>query len=116
MSDMPNLQADFSALLAEQFEQQLAKIVEVIDDRVIYHLKPLTTSVGKLEIDMKTVKAVLTATNKQVKLLATAMGYTEHKVHNLSRIITDHYLSAARADSELLHQLDERVDKLERSA
>ena len=76
-----------AAILAEQFESQLATAVENFDDRIKYHLAPIKSSVANLESDMSTVKLVLTDTSKDVRKLQINADKTNKHLRALGQSV-----------------------------
>ncbi|MGC1176522.1 MAG: hypothetical protein WA843_00465 [Candidatus Saccharimonadales bacterium] len=73
-----------AGIIIERFEDQLKKLVESIDGRIEYHLRPLKEDVNTLKRDVVTIKIVIKATNqdihshhKQLKNLNTRVGRLE---------------------------------------
>lgn len=58
-----------AGIMAEQFDDQLARIVENIDGRIEHHLKPIKEDITELKTDVKAVKAAVKDTNHDLSQL-----------------------------------------------
>lgn len=66
-----------TAVLAEQFDNQLSAIVEAIDDRIAFHLNPVHHQLEYLTKELGTVKTVVTDTNIDLKRLSIRVSGLE---------------------------------------
>ncbi len=129
-----------AAIVAEQLEDKVTILVENIDGRIERRAAPLQTGIDSLQQDVRVMRLALKDTNHDLKTLAEdthagiiafkntqkdagrhlqsldrAVGNVEHKIDNLTKIVTDHYLGRVWHDRALLLELDDRVSQLEKA-
>lgn len=73
---------DWAAVLAEQFDIQLARLVERVDDRIAYRMKPIQGGLNTLKTNMTTVKSAITATNTDLRNDGRRVSQLENTAFN----------------------------------
>lgn len=101
-----------ASIVMEKFQDELATLLENIDSRISHQLTPVNDKLSQLSEDSETIKAAVTATNKDLQALDIAVGNVEHRVdssHTFSQL-TYSQMRTAHKD------LEKRVTQLEVAA